>query len=59
MACYPAISSEYEKLIARLDASKTLPDPSVPQIFAKASLLNILGYLAENNLLCQTKNPKN
>lgn len=58
-ACYASISSEYEKLIDRLDASVTLPDPSVPQIFAKASLLNILGYLAEYNLLCQTKNPKN
>lgn len=59
-SCYVDILSEYHRLISRFTSpSEHSPGPETQQLFIKASLLNILGYLSENQLLQTTREARN
>ena len=59
-SCYIDILSEYHRLISRFtDPNTACSGPETQQLFIKASLLNILGYLSENRLLQTTRKPGN
>ncbi|MDO4323187.1 MAG: AraC family transcriptional regulator [Lachnospiraceae bacterium] len=57
--CYYDILSEYRKLLFRFTDTAGISGPETQQLFIKASLLNILGYLSENQLLQTTGKLRN